>query len=59
MFQKDHHNIIYKYQIFEIEILKERYISPEKTQQIVDGLRLVQQYNNGIPKNNKFVRQHI
>ena len=36
---------------------KERYISPEKRQQIIDELRLVQQYNIGISKNNKVGRQ--
>ena len=30
---------------------KKRYISPEEKQQIIDELRLVQQYNNGISKN--------
>ena len=30
----------------EIEIAKERYISPEKRQQIIDDLRLIWQYNN-------------
>ena len=38
---------------------KERYISPEERQQIIDELRLVWLYNNGISKNSKFVRQHI
>ena len=33
----------------EIEIPKERYISPEKRQQIIDVLRLVYN-NNGISK---------
>ena len=33
---------------------KKDIISPEKRQQIIDELRLVQ-YNNGISKNNKFV----
>ena len=42
----------------EIEIPKEKYISPEKRQQIIDGLRLVKQYNSGISKNNKFARQY-
>ena len=40
------------------EITKERYISPVKRQKITDVVRLIQQYNNGISKNNKFVRQH-
>ena len=35
---------------------KERYISPEKTQQIIDDLRLIQ-CNNGISKTNKSARQ--
>ena len=38
---------------------KKRYISPEERQQIIDELRLVWLYNNGISKNSKFVRQHI
>ena len=42
----------------EIEIPKEKYISLEKRQQIIDGLRLVKQYNSGISKNNKFARQY-
>ena len=33
----------------------ERYIYSKKGQQIIDELRFVQQYNNGISKNNKFV----
>ena len=37
------------------EITKERYISPEDRQKIINDLRLIQKYNNGIPKNNKFV----
>ena len=40
----------------EKEIPKERYISPEKRQQITDDLRLVW-YDNGISKNSKFARQ--
>ena len=40
------------------EIIKERYISPVKRQKTTDVVRLIQQYNNGISKNNKFVRQH-
>ena len=34
------------------EIPKERYISPEERQEIIDKLRL-KQYNNGISKNHK------
>ena len=34
----------------ETEVPKKRYISPEEKQQIIDELRLVQQYNNGISK---------
>ena len=37
--------------------LKKIYISPEERQQIIDELMLVWQYNNGTPKNSKFVRQ--
>ena len=32
------------------EIPKERYISPEAIQNIIDNLRLIYQYNNGISK---------
>ena len=32
------------------EIPKERYISPEKRQKIIDDLRLIWKYNNGISK---------
>ena len=38
------------------EIPKERCISPEEYQKIIDDLRLMQQHNNGKSKNNKFVR---
>ena len=34
------------------KIPKERYVSPEERQEIIDELRLKQQYN-GIPKNHK------
>ena len=34
-----------------MEIPKERYISPEERQKIIDVLRLINQYNNGISKN--------
>ena len=37
---------------------KEKHISPEKRQQIINELRLVKQYNSGISKNNKFARQY-
>ena len=37
------------------EIPREIYISPEERQQIIDELRLKQQYNNGLSKNNKSV----
>ena len=36
------------------EILNERHISPEEKLKIIYDLRLIY-YNNGIPKNNKFV----
>ena len=36
------------------EILNERYISPEEKLKIIYDLRLIY-YNNGMPKNNKFV----
>ena len=38
---------------------KKRYISPQERQQIINELRLVSQYNNGISKNSKFVKQRI
>ena len=41
----------------EMEAPKKSYISPEERQLIIDKLRLVQQYNDGISKNSKFVRQ--
>ena len=34
---------------------KEKYISPEERQKIIDNLKLIQSCNNGISKNNKFV----
>ena len=37
---------------YDKEISKERYVSPEKRQEIIDELRL-EQYDNGISKNNK------
>ena len=37
----------------EIEAPKRRYISPEERQQIIDELRLVWKYNNGISKHSK------
>ena len=40
------------------EIPKEIKISPEETQKIIDDLKLINQYNNGISKINKFVRQY-
>ena len=39
------------------EIPKERYISPNKRQGIIDELKLTL-YNNGIPKNSKSNRRH-
>ena len=42
----------------ELEVSKKVHISPEKRQRIIDKLRLVKQYDNGISKNSKFVRQH-
>ena len=42
----------------EIEIAKEKYISLQKKLQIIDELRLVYKYNNGILKNYEFVRQY-
>ena len=39
----------------EREIPKKRNISPEKRHNIIDGLRLIQQYNNRISKTNKLV----
>ena len=43
----------------EMEAPKTRYISLEERQQITDELRLLQQNNNGISKNSKFVRQRV
>ena len=40
------------------EIPKEIYISPEERQKIIDKWRLIQQYSNGISKNNKLFRQY-
>ena len=40
------------------EMPKERYMSPEKRQDIIDDLRLKYQYNNGVSKNNKLVRKY-
>ena len=37
---------------YDKEISKERYVSPEKRQEIIDELRL-EQYDHGISKNNK------
>ena len=39
----------------EEEISKEKYISPEQIQKIIDYLRLIL-YNNGISKNKKLIR---
>ena len=38
------------------EISAERYIYPEERQKITDELRLILKYNNGIWKDNKFIR---
>ena len=38
------------------EILKERYISPEERQNVIEVVRLIQQYNNGVSKNDKVIR---
>ena len=37
------------------EIAKERYISLEERQKITRNQKIIQYYNNGISKNNKFV----
>ena len=37
------------------EIAKERYISLEERQKITHNQKIIQYYNNGISKNNKFV----
>ena len=42
-----------------LTLKKIRYISPKKEKQIIDELRLVKQYNNGIPRNSKFIGQCI
>ena len=41
----------------ELEALKNRYISLEERQEIIDELRLVKQDNNEISKNRKFFRK--
>ena len=38
------------------EILNKRYLSQEERQKNIDDLRLIWYYNNGISKNNEFVR---
>ena len=43
----------------ELEALKNRYISLEERQEIIDELRLVKQDNNEISKNRKFFRKCI
>ena len=43
----------------EIEVPKKRYIAPEERPQIIDEVRLVKQYNKGISKNSKFLRQCV
>ena len=40
------------------EIPKERYISPEKRQKIIDNFGTNIKFNNGISINNKLVRQY-
>ena len=40
------------------EIPKQRYISSGERQKIIDDLRLILYYNNGILKNNKLLRQY-
>ena len=40
---------------YDKEITKEGYLSPEERQKIID-LRLIEYYNNGTSKSNKFVR---
>ena len=43
----------------ELEALKNRYISLEERQEIIDELVLVKQDNNEISKNRKFFRKCI
>ena len=43
--------------MYKLRLALKRYLSPKERQQIIDKLKLVQQYNNGIPKNSKFVGQ--
>ena len=45
-----------RYTGFDKEKPKERYISPEERQKIIDDQILIQQYIDGISKNKKFVR---
>ena len=40
------------------EIPLKRYISPEKRQKIIDNVRLILKYKNGISNIDKFVRQY-
>ena len=40
------------------EIPKERYISPEERQEIIDHLRLILRKNNWISKNREFLSKH-
>ena len=43
---------------YDNEKPKEKYISPEKKQKIIDDLRSIQYCNNGISKNNRFFREY-
>ena len=40
------------------EIAKERYVSPEERQEIIDEQRL-KQYNNEISKNHKYIQRQL
>ena len=42
-----------------MSVLKNIYIYLKEKKQIIDKLKLAQQYNNGIPKNRKFVKDKI
>ena len=53
--QKFHHRMV-EYETenigFDWDIPKERYITQKKRQKIVDDLRFIKKYNNGISKHN-------
>ena len=58
--QKIRHRITQKQLRMSIinKYLKQRYLSPDERQKIIDDLRLIQWYKNEMSKPNKFVRQY-